>query len=108
MTLVREISETQVVRRLGAGRIIATAAFDGAVTPSVCSRSSSLGVATPVAALGGPQFLEAIAGAYPGTWLIPSGGVRSEALRAYAPVPAVLAVARGWIVRQDLVRPRNY
>src|SRR4051794_10823749 len=202
MTLVREISETQVVRRLAAGRIVASAVFDtaeqaedagaalarggvrclevvcgrpgtagasairaaravdgllvgagnviepeqvasiaragaqfatapgtnmavvhacrelglpffpGVATPSEIERLQTLGVRAmgvfPVVALGGTPFLEAVAGAYPTVAFLPSGGVRSETLRAYAALPSVLAVSCTWIVRQEHVRTRNF
>lgn len=197
MTLVREISETQVIRRLAAGRIVASASFDsaeqakctaealmrggvrcleirdgapaairaargvegllvgagnvldterakraarsgaqfatapgtnmavvhacrelelpflpGIATPSELERLTSVGVTAmgvfPIAALGGPQYLEAIVGAYPDAVLVPQGGVRPEALRAYLAAPSVLAVACDWIVRSDHVRTGSY
>lgn len=201
MTLVREISETQVVRRLAAGRIVACASFDsaeqaectaealarggvrcleialrpgapnvaalraarrvegllvgagnvldshaaelaaragaqfatapgtnmtvvhacreldlpflpGIATPSEIERLTSVGVTAmgvfPIAALGGAQYLDALAGAYPDVVLVPQGGVRPEALRAYLAIPSVVAVACDWIVRQDHVRTASY
>ncbi len=201
MTLVREISESQVARRLATGRIVATAAFDtaeqagrtaealarggvrcleiamrpgastlaairaargvedllvgvgnvldpdqveaaaragaqfatapgtnmavvhacrelelpffpGVATPSEIERLTSLGVTAmcvfPVAALGGPPFLEVIAGAYPDVALIPQGGVRPETLRAYLAAPSVLVVPCDWIVRSDHVRTGSF
>lgn len=84
----------------------------GVATPSELERLYTLGVTTmcvfPIAALGGPPFLEAIASVYPGVALVPRGGVRPEMLRTYLAVPAVLAVACSWIVRQDHVQARSF
>jgi 2-dehydro-3-deoxyphosphogluconate aldolase/(4S)-4-hydroxy-2-oxoglutarate aldolase len=86
--------------------------FPGVATPSEIERLTSVGVTAmgvfPIAALGGPPYLEAIASAYPDVMLVPQGGVRAEALRAYLAVPSVLAVTCDWIVRQDLVRAAGY
>jgi 2-dehydro-3-deoxyphosphogluconate aldolase / (4S)-4-hydroxy-2-oxoglutarate aldolase len=84
----------------------------GVATASEIERLNSVGVTAmgvfPIATLGGPQYLEAIAGAYPDIVLVPRGGVRPEALRAYLAAPSVLAVACDWIVRTDHVRTGSY
>jgi 2-keto-3-deoxy-6-phosphogluconate aldolase len=67
MTVVQEVSEAQVVRRLDASRIVAAREIE---------RLQSLGGTAmgvfPAATLGGRQFLEAIAGPYPRR-LVPPG-----------------------------------
>jgi 2-dehydro-3-deoxyphosphogluconate aldolase/(4S)-4-hydroxy-2-oxoglutarate aldolase len=84
----------------------------GVATPSEIERLYSLGLTVlrvfPAAAVGGPGFLEAVAGAYPGVRFVPSGGIGPETLRNYLAVPAVLAVGAGWLVRPEHVRSRSF
>jgi 2-dehydro-3-deoxyphosphogluconate aldolase / (4S)-4-hydroxy-2-oxoglutarate aldolase len=86
--------------------------FPGIATPSELERLQAVGVSTmsvfPVAAIGGPPLLEALAETYPAASLIPRGGVRPEVLGRYGSAPTVLAVVCPWIVRSDHVRTQSF
>ncbi|WP_286720871.1 bifunctional 4-hydroxy-2-oxoglutarate aldolase/2-dehydro-3-deoxy-phosphogluconate aldolase [Microbacterium sp. UBA1612] len=52
----------------------------------------------PATQLGGPPFVQAMAGPFPEVRFLPSGGIRLDSARAYLAIPRVLAVSGSWMV----------
>jgi 2-dehydro-3-deoxyphosphogluconate aldolase/(4S)-4-hydroxy-2-oxoglutarate aldolase len=71
--------------------------FPSAATPSEIGRLAAAGVRTvrlfPVAFLGGPAFVEAVASVYPEIRFIPSGAIGPKSLHGYLGIASVSAVA---------------
>ena len=86
--------------------------FPGVATPSELDHARRLGLRTlkvfPAEQLGGPEFLRAVAAAFPDVGFIPTGGVGPGTLAGYLAVPAVVACAGTWLVKRDLIRERRY
>ncbi|HWK29961.1 MAG TPA: hypothetical protein VNS09_25555 [Solirubrobacter sp.] len=86
--------------------------FPGAATPSEIERLVMVGVRVvrvfPAEPLGGAAFLHAVATIYPDVAFIPAGGIGPESLRHYLSNPSVPAVASSGLVRDELLRARNF
>jgi 2-dehydro-3-deoxyphosphogluconate aldolase/(4S)-4-hydroxy-2-oxoglutarate aldolase len=86
--------------------------FPGAATPSEIERLVMVGVRAvrvfPAETLGGAAFLHAVAAIYPDVAFVPAGGIGPESLRRYLSIPSVLAVAGSGLVRDELLRARNF
>ena len=97
---------------LWACRELELPSFPGAATPSELERLALLGVPAPPAlpdrAAGRWALVAAVAATSPRVRFLPSGGIGPEALRAYLNEPAVLAVAVGGVLREELLRSRGH
>jgi 2-dehydro-3-deoxyphosphogluconate aldolase / (4S)-4-hydroxy-2-oxoglutarate aldolase len=84
----------------------------GVYTPSEVIAGLDLGLSTlklfPASSAGGPDYLRALAGPFPGVRFIPTGGIGPDDLPAYLGVPSVLAVGGSWMVRPDLLAARDW
>ncbi len=62
----------------------------------------------PAEASGGLPFLRALAGPYPSTQFIPSGGITANNLRSYLALPNVIACSGSWLVGPTLIREKKF
>ena len=86
--------------------------FPGIATPSELDRARSLGCTVlkvfPVAQLGGPAFLRAIAAPYPDVAFLPTGGISDANLGEYLALPSVLACGASWPCEPGLAAAGRY
>lgn len=86
--------------------------FPGVATASEIIEAVGLGLDVlkffPAEALGGLRMISALAGPFPDTRFIPTGGVTAESVPAYLAHPSVLAVGGSWMVPGDLVTTRQW
>lgn len=86
--------------------------FAGAATPSEIGHARSLGLRTlklfPIAQLGGPAFIRAVAAVYPDVRFLPTGGVTAAALGDYLAIPCVVACGGSWMVDRELLRAGRF
>lgn len=77
----------------------------GAATPSELLALSEQGVRVaklfPAAALGGVDYIKALAGPLPETLLCANGGIDASSAAAYLALPSVLCVGGSWMVPKD-------
>lgn len=92
----------------GLRRAVIEAALDrgipilpGVATPSEIETAAEYGLTTvkvfPIALLGGPAYIRALAGPFRDVGFVPTGGVSQATLGEYLAIPAVLAVGGSWI-----------
>lgn len=62
----------------------------------------------PAHLLGGPDMVMALSGPFPDMMFVPSGGVDRTSARAYAALPAVLAVSGSWMAPRDALASRDF
>jgi len=79
----------------------------GVYTPTEVIQAMDLGLSAvklfPASAAGGPAYLRALAGPFPGMRFVPTGGIDLADLADYLQVPSVLAVGGSWMVRPELI-----
>lgn len=77
-------------------------ALPGIATPTELQHAVAIGLAAvkvfPVALLGGPRMLDALAGPFPDVGFFPSGGVGAADAAEYLAHPSVFAVGGSWMV----------
>jgi len=62
----------------------------------------------PVASLGGPAFLSALAGPFPDVRFVPSGGVSLEGAADYLALPSVAALSGSWLTPRSALLDRDF
>lgn len=86
--------------------------FPGIATPSELDHACALGCRTvkvfPIALLGGPEFVKALASVYRDVRFLPTGGVALSNLRDYLAIPSVLACGGSWICNSHLLEAERY
>ena len=86
--------------------------FPGVATASEIERARVLGrhvvKVFPVAQVGGPAFLRAVAATYPDVGFMPTGGIDASNFGDYLEVPSVVACGGSWLVRPELVREGRF
>lgn len=79
----------------------------GIATPSELQAALRAGLdlvkVFPVAVLGGPSMLGALAAPFPGVRFLPSGGITLQTAPDYLALPTVLAVGGSWMVPADAI-----
>ena len=84
----------------------------GVYTPTEIIQAMDLGLSVvklfPAASAGGPAYLRALAGPFPGMRFVPTGGIDLADLESYLRLPSVLAVGGTWMVRSDLLAARDW
>ncbi|HEY6056910.1 MAG TPA: bifunctional 4-hydroxy-2-oxoglutarate aldolase/2-dehydro-3-deoxy-phosphogluconate aldolase [Candidatus Limnocylindrales bacterium] len=79
----------------------------GIATPSelesAMSRDLRLVKVFPAGPLGGPAFVQALAGPYPTVRFVPTGGVTLDNLAEYLAVSSVAAVGGTWLAKADAI-----
>ncbi|KQZ85514.1 keto-deoxy-phosphogluconate aldolase [Microbacterium sp. Root166] len=84
----------------------------GVATPTEVQRAIADGFTHvkvfPAGLLGGPAYLDALAGPFPGLRFLPSGGVGEADLSAYASRPHVFAVSGSWMVPRDAIASGDF
>jgi 2-dehydro-3-deoxyphosphogluconate aldolase/(4S)-4-hydroxy-2-oxoglutarate aldolase len=84
----------------------------GAATPGEVMAALEAGIDTiklfPAAQLGGPDFVAALAGPFPGLRVVPSGGITPEVAGAYLRLPSVLAVSGSWVTSPELLAAGDF
>ncbi|WP_374316353.1 bifunctional 4-hydroxy-2-oxoglutarate aldolase/2-dehydro-3-deoxy-phosphogluconate aldolase, partial [Microbacterium sp.] len=92
-----------------AARLAATGVplIPGIATPTEAMRAIADGFAHvkvfPAGQLGGPGYLDALNGPFPGLRYLPSGGVDGATLADYLARPHVFAASGSWMVPRDAV-----
>jgi 2-dehydro-3-deoxyphosphogluconate aldolase/(4S)-4-hydroxy-2-oxoglutarate aldolase len=123
------IRPEQVAAAVDAGaRFIITPGFDPAVVdacrdrdvpvfPGVCSPTEIQAAVLkgldalklfPAEAMGGLEYLDAVAAPFPGVRFIPTGGVGPENIRSYLASPRVMAVAGSWLTKSAWIEAGEY
>lgn len=84
----------------------------GALTPTEITRLLNEGYELikifPVGAVGGPEYLRAVAAPFPMARFIPTGGVGAASLGQYLSIPSVVACGGSWIARPDWLAERRF
>jgi len=62
----------------------------------------------PAAPLGGPAFLDALAGPFPDVSFLPSGGISLESAADYLAVPSVAAISGSWLTPRSALLDRDF
>jgi 2-dehydro-3-deoxyphosphogluconate aldolase/(4S)-4-hydroxy-2-oxoglutarate aldolase len=79
----------------------------GVCTPSEIEQALARGLQLvkffPAAAMGGVDFLRALAGPYPMVRYVPTGGITPDDLAEYLSLRSVAAVGGTWLARPDVV-----
>ncbi len=88
------------------------AVVPGVATPTEISAALQLGLEVlklfPAELLGGTDFLDAMAGPFPKTKFIPTGGITAENAAAYLSKQNVLAVGGSWIVKKEFISGQKW
>jgi 2-dehydro-3-deoxyphosphogluconate aldolase/(4S)-4-hydroxy-2-oxoglutarate aldolase len=114
---VLSIEQTKIAHESGAAFVVSPAynpevvefavehriaILPGVATPTELDRAMQDGLSVvklfPIAQLGGPAYIRALAGPYPTMLYVPTGGVTKEDAHAYLETPQVVAVAGSWLV----------
>jgi 2-dehydro-3-deoxyphosphogluconate aldolase/(4S)-4-hydroxy-2-oxoglutarate aldolase len=84
----------------------------GVATPTEIGHARRLGLRAvkifPASAVGGVDFVKAVAAVYPEMRFMPTGGVTPEGLRDYLALPSVIAVGGSWLAKPELLRAGRY
>lgn len=84
----------------------------GAVTATEVMTLLDLGLSTmkffPASTSGGPKAIKALASAFRGIEVIPTGGIDAANVAEYLAVPAVPAVGGSWMVPANLVKAHDF
>ena len=79
----------------------------GVCTPSEIEQALARGLGLvklfPAGAMGGVEFLRALAGPYPTVRYVPTGGITPANVAEYLAVPCVAAVGGTWLATPDVV-----
>ena len=101
--------DSDVVARAGTHDV---AMIPGVATATELQRAVQLGLSLlkifPVASLGGPAFLSALAGPFPDVRFVPSGGVSLESAADYLAVPSVAAISGSWLTPRSALLDRDF
>ena len=88
------------------------ATIPGVATATELQHAVQLGLSLlkvfPVASLGGPAFLSALAGPFPDVRFVPSGGVSPETAAAYLAIPSVAAISGSWLTPRSALLDRDF
>jgi 2-dehydro-3-deoxyphosphogluconate aldolase/(4S)-4-hydroxy-2-oxoglutarate aldolase len=86
--------------------------FPGVSRPTEIEAGLALGLGVlkffPAEAYGGLAALKAMSAPYGDVRFIPTGGIDAANLGAYVQFDRVLAVGGSWMVREDLIRAKNF
>lgn len=123
------LSSAQADAVVGAGAaFVVSPGFDAEVSHRVADRGATMvpGVATPTEVqraaregfthlklfpaglLGGPEYLDALAGPFADVRLLPSGGVTPATLAAYLARPTVFAASGSWMVPRAAIAAGDF
>jgi len=84
----------------------------GVATPTEISAASDLGLGVvkffPAEAMGGLEYLKAVAAPFPSMRFIPTGGIDETNILAYLAHPKVLACGGSWMVKQSLIADHRF
>lgn len=84
-----------------AGRDLGVTVVPGIATATDLQAAAGDGIGVvklfPAGPLGGPAMVSALAGPFPATRFIPTGGVTADSLESYLRLGAVLAVGGSWL-----------
>ena len=84
----------------------------GVYTPTEILVAMDLGLSAvklfPASSAGGPAYLRALAGPFPGMRFVPTGGIDLADLEGYLRLPSVLAVGGSWMVRPEALASRDW
>ena len=90
--------DRDVVARAAAREVTA---IPGVATATEVQQAVALGLSLlkvfPVAAIGGPELLKALAGPFPDVRFVPSGGVTLDNASDYLAEPSVAAISGSWL-----------
>ena len=88
------------------------AVVPGVATPTEITCAIKLGLEVlklfPAGLLGGPEFLDAMAGPFPKIKFIPTGGITAENAAAYLEKKNVLAVGGSWLVKKEFISGQKW
>jgi 2-dehydro-3-deoxyphosphogluconate aldolase/(4S)-4-hydroxy-2-oxoglutarate aldolase len=83
------------------------AMLPGICTPSEIEQALERGLQLvkffPAAAMGGVDFLRALAGPYPMVRYVPTGGITATDVAGYLALPSVVAVGGTWLAAGDVI-----
>ncbi|MCL2406606.1 MAG: bifunctional 4-hydroxy-2-oxoglutarate aldolase/2-dehydro-3-deoxy-phosphogluconate aldolase [Defluviitaleaceae bacterium] len=86
--------------------------YPGVSSPSEIESALTLGLEVlkffPAEANGGVKMLKAMSAPYAGIKFFPTGGVDRDNLTSYLELESVVACGGTWIVREDLVKVKNF
>ena len=97
-----------------ASRVVAGGAtmVPGVATPTEVQRAVADGFAHvkvfPAGLLGGPDYLDALAGPFPGVRYLPSGGVDAGTLGAYLSRRHVFAASGSWMAPREAIHAGDF
>ena len=101
--------DADVVARASSHQV---AAIPGVATATELQQAMKLGLSLlkvfPVAAIGGPSLLSALAGPFPDVRFLPSGGVTVENAADYLAIPSVAAISGSWLTPRSALRSRDF
>ena len=101
--------DRDVVARAAAREVTA---IPGVATATELQQAVALGLCLlkvfPVAAIGGPELLKALAGPFPDVRFVPSGGVSLESAADYLAVPSVAAISGSWLTPRSALLDRDF
>lgn len=84
----------------------------GVATATELQQALQLGLSLlkvfPAASLGGPAFLNALSGPFPGVRFVPSGGISLESAPDYLAVPSVAAISGSWLTPRSALLDRDF
>ena len=88
------------------------AVVPGVATPTEITCAIKMGLEVlklfPAELLGGPEFLDAMAGPFPKTMFIPTGGITAENAASYLEKKNVLAVGGSWLVQKEFINSQKW
>jgi 2-dehydro-3-deoxyphosphogluconate aldolase/(4S)-4-hydroxy-2-oxoglutarate aldolase len=95
-----------------AGRDLGVTVVPGVATATDLQAAAGEGIGVvklfPAGPLGGPAMVSALAGPFPATRFIPTGGVTADTLESYLRLGAVFAVGGSWLTPAALQATGNY
>jgi len=93
-------------------RELGVAVIPGVATPTELQRAREDGYSHvkvfPASTLGGPAYIDALAGPFPDMMLLPSGGVTPDNLAAYLRRPTVFAGSGSWMVPRAAIAAGDF
>jgi len=91
---------------------LGVAMLPGVATPTELQRARDDGYTHvkvfPAAVLGGPAYIDALAGPFPDMMLLPSGGLTPENLATYLQRPTVFAGSGSWMVPRAAIAAGDF
>ncbi len=86
--------------------------FPGISTPGEIEQALECGLKTlklfPAEILGGESFIKSLAGPFPQTTFIPTGGINNSNYKSYLNLKNVVAVGGSWMCPEKLIKGKNW